>query len=313
MTKSTVLSQKQTFQRMIARADADLAQLHKQEQEARRNLSQAAQEQQALSQRAIARADQLQTAQNDVQRLQEAVEQKRAGVSIAEGTGAHGALLEALHALQRELEKATQHLQKVEVSTSKEEQADTGRRETIAATIQREQARLAQITEKQASIAAAGDRAHEDLGQAELAEVLALVEILQKHVAAKQQQLHQAEEEFEDRLQQSIDRLADWPDLQRQVSILQVPRDASTDLLEAQLALLTILIERGPEAWFDSFLVQQALDRRFMTLESLLALDEQSIIHALRGVEVDVLDEKRGQARKVLEAYRDSKRGEANA
>ncbi len=157
---------KALYQQMIAKADQDLAQLHKQEQEAHRSLAQAEQEQRVFAQRAIARSDQLQTAQGEVARLQEAVEQKRVSVSIAEGTGAHSDLLSELQRLEKSFQKATPQLQEVQARVAREGQADASKYEGIEAIVQREQGRLAQIAGKQASIAAARDRAHEDLGQA---------------------------------------------------------------------------------------------------------------------------------------------------
>lgn len=307
MTKSTALNQKQTFQQMIAKADSDLAALRAEEQEARRNLARAEQEQQTLSQRATARADQLQAARAEVQRLQEAVQKQQASVSIAEGTGAHSDLIHTLQGLERQAQKAEQELTKVQDQGTKVEQADASRRAVAEATAKRETIALARQAEKAASISEARQRAMIALGQAEYEEVMALVALLQNHVAAKQEQLRQAEQEFEQKLQVGIDHLATWPELRSQVKMLQVHRDPVTDMLETFASLLDILIEKGPAVFIDSMFIQNLLGR-FATLETVLSVDERYVAAGLRGADVETLRERRGQVEKLLTGYRESQR-----
>ena len=211
---------KAMYQAMIAKAESDLDQLFLQEKESQRKSAKAEQELHALSARSAARSETLQAVHTDVESLQTLVEQKRASVGIAEGTGAHSDLVEALRGLERQLQKATQKLQDVQASTIKEEQGDIERSAVADSICRRENIALQRIAEKRSSIGDARDRAHHDLGQEERTETLALVEVLQQHVATKQQQLDQAELELEERLYQSIDRLAEWPEHRNSIRAL---------------------------------------------------------------------------------------------
>lgn len=302
------LTGKAAYQSMIAKASKEMVELGQQEQQARQSLQKAEQDQQVLAQRARARADQLQTAHSEVTSLQTAVEAKRASVAIAEGTGAHSELVEALQALEKRLQKAIQHLQSVQASSGKEEQADTTKRETIDATLQRETIALQRLAEKKASISDARDRARIALGQEEYAETMALVEVLQNHVAAKQAQLHQAEQELEQALRKSITRLAEYPELAANVKMLQVPCDASTQMLESFILFLDLLLSKGSSVQLDQDLVNAALGR-FASLNQLLVIDERELWPAF-GAPGDAsgLRERKARAEKLLQAYREKVR-----
>ncbi len=305
------LTGKAMYQAMIAKAESDLDLLFLAEKESQRTLAQAQQERESLLARARARADQLLNARTDFEGHQAAVQKQNASIAISVGTSAHSTLVEALWTLEKKLAKAVQHLQDVQASDVKEEQADSHQREVLDATIQRETIALSRIAEKRSSLSDARDRAMNDLGQEEYSEVLALVEVLKNHVAAKQAQVEQAQSELEERIEQGITRLSQWPEQASKVQALVIHQDSTTDLLEAFVSFLDLLIDKGSDVTLDSFFVGRVLHQQFLSLDMLLSLNERSVLNGLRGVDVDVLEERRSQSTAVLEAYRDSKkRGE---
>jgi chromosome segregation ATPase len=295
------------YKQMLARADAELAALAKAHEETQARIIVIDAELASIAARAEARRVQVHTAQQTRNELENAFRQAQAQATFAEGTVVAKQELVPLSQKEKQAQKAEQDLAKLLQRTEAERAKDEHR----AATLHNERAasekRLAEIQQQRSIMEAARRKTHSEQGEAEYTDIAVQLDLLRAQLAARQKALEAAESELDTFAIEALERLAQWPDLQRKIKPDLPYRDASTRVVDAAIVLFNLLIDSGKASDVHPD-TMRAAGLQWDTLAGLLTTEVRFLWPALNGQRPDMLIDKCERLRKVRRAIHALKR-----
>jgi predicted nucleic acid-binding Zn-ribbon protein len=300
-------TKQQGLGQLMVNADRKLVSIQASIEEAEATLVARQAELESIAARQAARNQQLQIAAESVSTTRSELESARLKIKLAEGTLAGGEE-DSIKTLEKRLLKLEADEQNLRTRLIKEAASDTQKAAAAQTAIDQAQELLTLLQKEFETTRQARNSAFNDLGAAKKQEVLNRLKDLHENISSTRAQAASAVQALDRYADVAISTLHGWPALQAQLQpFLPAYVDASTQLLEAQVSLLSVLLNNGKLAQMDSDLVQQVLQSKFASMNQLLELSDRDLWQVFGIGDLAGLREKRAQVEKLLSAYRMSK------
>lgn len=149
--------------------------------------------------------------------------------------------LKTLSTIRKQWQDAKKELGKHEREATEADKADKAREQELTSTLQEQLAEQERLEQAIHSVERAREQAKQAEGAEKQAEARQAIEEKHAQVEALEAQLVEAKLSALDAHTQALEKLKDWPDLQREIAQLREPDDATIRVLKANIAYLELL------------------------------------------------------------------------
>lgn len=308
MKTPTIQPETLNFTQRLARADSEIARLVAQEKQVVLNLQTDQAELTALNAQAETHDLSKRTIQDTINARRSVLKEAEAQATISEGTLSEKPDLKKLEKL---LKQAQAEQLVILDRIGKEEQAEERRHFALTEAINRHHQTLAHLSENRKAMEAAKARVWAEYGQAEYEACLQELNALQADLEARKQASLRSREAIDDLTRKAQERLQKWPDLAAQYLTRAPFHNTTTEVLEAALSLIDLLLERGREVEaLDTSLLREA-GIPYGTVDNLLSWDTSACYPVLHhtGQPPVVLHQRQKDLSQLLSVYIAAKQG----
>jgi chromosome segregation ATPase len=201
---------------------------------------------------------------------------------LAQGTAKEHVTAKAVHDIQIDLHAAKKALAQAEKEVTEQETAASAREQELIGLLSQLQAEQSRLQTEQSHTLNIARIAHEEAGNEKHAAILAELPRINAEEDEIRSQLLAKQVEKHGFFEKSVQSLEGWPELQREVSLLQPKDDAVSILALSALFYLEAILKEGPELKNQAGRIRVPIAAG--TLENLFAIPSEAIAQAANGM-----------------------------